>query len=721
MISGDHIREMSAVRWKVPERIGRLDELASNLWWSWHPRGRQVFRAMDYVLWRVGGHNPVRQLREISPERLQRVAVNGEFLQLYDSVMAEFDADMTTKDTWFDVNYPGLLGGPVAYFSMEFAIHNSLPIYAGGLGVLAGDTCKEVSDLGLPFVGVGFMYPQGYFHQRISSAGAQEEMYKQLDFDEAPVSPVLDADGRRLVVKVGLQEGSISVAVWQVRVGRVSVYLLDTNVEDNSPEERWLSSRLYVSDQEVRLQQEIVLGMGGVRALRAMGIKPAIWHINEGHTAFLVLERIREWMEQGVTFTEAARQVASTAVFTTHTPIAAGHDVFHVGLVEKYLDPYCRSLGIDHKELLALGQQFGPQDQGFNMAVLALRTSNHRYGVSRQHGSVARSMWGSSLWPGAEESDVPIGHITNGVHVPTWLAPEMHAVFRKYIADDWLERQDEGGLWARVYDIPDGELWRVRRLLRHKLMGAILEAAQRSWAKGEVESRHLVAIGALLHPDLLTVGFVKRFAEYKRPTLIFQDIERLKRLVNDPLRPVQIIFAGKSHPADLASKHLVQRVFNLAADRDFRGRIAFVEDYDMHLAHFLVQGVDVWLNNPRRLLEACGTSGMKASINGVLHLSVRDGWWDEGYNGSNGWAIGPSLKPAAWEEEDRLDADAIYTILERDIVPMFYTRDEKGVPVHWVRMAKEAIRSVMPDFCARRMKKEYCERVLGPAAQQSKH
>jgi starch phosphorylase len=711
---------MSAVRWKVPERIGRLDELANNLWWSWHPRGRQVFRALDYVLWRVGGHNPVRQLREISPERLQRVAVNAEFLELYDSVLAEFDADVTSEDTWFRANYPALLGGPVAYFSMEFAIHNSLPIYAGGLGVLAGDTCKEASDLGLPFVGVGFMYPQGYFHQRISSAGSQEEIYKQLDFDEAPVSPVLDADGRRLVVRVGLQEGSISVAVWQVRVGRVNVYLLDTNVEDNDPEHRWLSSRLYVADQEVRLQQEIVLGMGGVRVLRAMGINPAIWHINEGHTAFLVLERIREGAQRGMTFAEASRSVGPSTVFTTHTPVAAGHDVFHVDLMRKYFDPYCRSLGIDHTDCLSLGQQFGPGDQGFNMAVLALKTSDHRYGVSRLHGSVARRMWGAALWPGAQENEVPIRQITNGVHVPTWIAPEMHAVFRKYIADDWLERQDEGGLWARVYDIPDGELWRARRLLRHKLMGAILEAAQRSWAKGEVESRHLVAIGALLHPDLLTVGFVKRFAEYKRPTLIFQDIERLKRMVNDPLRPVQIVFAGKSHPADLASKYLVQRVFNLAADREFRGRIAFVEDYDMHLAHFLVQGVDVWLNNPRRLLEACGTSGMKASINGALHLSVRDGWWDEGYNGANGWAIGPTVKPSAWEEEDKLDADAIYSILERDIVPLFYTRDEKGVPVRWMGMVKEAIRSVMPGFCAKRMIREYCETVLGPAARQTR-
>ena len=709
---------MNDLHWKIPERIGRLEELANNLWWSWHPRGREVFRALDYVLWRLSGHNPVKQLRDVTPDRLQRLAAEPEFLELYDSITAEFDAEMTTKDTWFDANYPHLLDGPVAYFSMEFAIHNSLPIYAGGLGVLAGDTCKEASDLGLPFVGVGFMYPQGYFHQRISAAGTQEEIYRQLDFHEAPVNPVLDQDGRRLLVKVELGQASLFVTVWQVRVGRMSLYLLDTNVEGNEPNQRFLSSRLYVADWVARLQQEIVLGMGGVRVLRALGIKPAIWHVNEGHTAFMVLERIREEVERGMPFDEAAQKVRASTVFTTHTPVPAGHDVFPVDLVEKYFDAYCQSLKIGHKECLALGQQYGPGDQGFNMTVLALKMSDHRYGVSRLHGIVARKMW-HGLWPGVEEEQVPIGHITNGVHVPTWIAPEMYQLFRKHIAENWMERQDDADLWERVHDIPDGELWRVRRILRHKLMGNLLEAAQGAWAKGDVEAHYLVAIGTLLHPDVLTLGFVRRFAEYKRPTLIFQDIERLKRLVRDPLRPVQLVFAGKSHPNDFASKYLIQRVFSLASDRDFLGRIAFVEDYDMHLAHFLTQGVDVWLNNPRLLNEASGTSGMKASINGVLQFSIRDGWWDEGYNGANGWTIGQPVKPVNLDEEDRRDAEDIYSLLETAIVPLYYTRDQNGVPLGWMRMVKETIRSVTPAFSTRRLIKEYCERILGPAAEQS--
>jgi starch phosphorylase len=711
---------MSALQRKIPERIGRLAELANNLWWSWHPRGREVFRGLDYVLWRLSGHNPVRQLRDVTPDRLREIAADPQFLELYDSVMAEFDAEMATNETWFNANYPHLLDGPVAYFSMEFAIHNSLPIYAGGLGILAGDTCKEASDIGLPFVGVGFMYPQGYFHQRISDAGTQEEVYRQLDFDEAPVNPVLGPDGRRLLVKVELGLGSLLVAVWQVRVGRVNVYLLDSNVEDNAPEQRWLSSRLYVSGRELRIQQEIILGMGGVRVLRALGITPAIWHANEGHTGFMMLERVREEVERGRSFAEAAAKVRANTVFNTHTPVPAGHDVFSIELVEKYFDPYCRSLGIGHKECLALGQQFGPGDQSFNMAVLGLKMSDHRYGVSRLHGTVARKMW-RPLWPRVEEDQVPIGHITNGVHVPTWIAPEMYNLYRKYIAEDWLDRQDDADLWERVRDIPDGELWRARRILRHKLMGVILEAAQSAWAKGGVEAQHLVAVGTLLHPDLLTIGFVRRFVEYKRPTLIFRDIERLKRLVSDPLRPIQIVFAGKSHPADFPSKYLVHTVFRLAGDRSFMGRIVFVEDYDMHLAHFLTQGVDVWLNNPRWLNEACGTSGMKASMNGVLQLSVRDGWWDEGYNGVNGWAIGQASKPATLEEEDRRDSEAIYSLLERDVVPLFYTRDQNGLPLGWTRMVKETIRSVLPLFCTRRMIKQYSDRVLVPAAEESRY
>ncbi len=700
--------------WRIPERIGRLEELAHNLWWSWQPEARELFRNVNYVLWRIGGHNPVKQLRQTSPERLQQIAADPHFLALYDGVMARFDAEVIGQRTWFGATYPDLLKGPVAYYSMEFAIHSSLPMYAGGLGILAGDTCKEASDLGLPVVGVGFMYPQGYFRQHISAAGAQEEVYQQLDFDEAPIKRVLTGDGGRVLAKVPLGRETVSLAAWRVRVGRVEVYLLDTNVTDNAPKLRQLSARLYVADPEVRLQQEIVLGMGGVRILRALGIQPAIWHSNEGHTAFMTLERVREYVEKGMPFAEAAQKVRSNTIFTTHTPVPAGQDVFPAELVERYLSSYCSSMDFGRKECLKLGQLDGSDGRTFNMAALALRMAEQRYGVSRIHGTVARKMW-RVLWPEAEVDSVPIFHVTNGIHTPSWVAFEMRGLYEKYLGADWLERHDDPSLWEKVLEIPDDELWNVRRILRHKLIDGVDELAQNAWATKEVEPHQLVGIGALLHPEVLTVGFVRRFAEYKRPTLLFQDIERLKRIVRDTFRPVQIVFAGKSHPADQASKELVRRVFALAMDREFMGRIAFLEDYDMHMARYLAQGVDVWLNTPRRLNEACGTSGMKAVLNGVLHMSVRDGWWDEGFDGSNGWAIGDVVKPPTIEEEDRADAEAVYRVLERDVVPLFYMRDRQGVPHGWMRMVKESIRTLAPRFSTRRMMKEYIECSLGPA------
>jgi len=693
----------------LPERIARLDELANNLWWSWHPQARDLFRALDYPLWRLGGHNPVKQLREISPDRLQEAASDPAFLTLYDSVMSAFDADVSAQGAWCATNYPHLLQDPVAYFSMEFAIHNSLPIYAGGLGVMAGDTCKEASDLGLPLVGVGLMYPQGYFHQHISSDGWQEEVYRQLDFDEAPINPVPPHQGHKFLIQVQLDNRAVSIGVWQVKMGCAIVYLLDTNVEENAPQDRQLSARLYIADRELRIGQEIILGIGGVRVLRALGIKPAIWHANEGHTAFMMLERTREEVEKGASFAEAAQRVRATTVFTTHTPVLAGQDSFPVQLVERYFDGYWDTLGIKREAFLKLGQLDSTSDQAFNMTAFALRMADQRNGVSQLHGAVARRMW-HGLWPEAGEQEVPISYVTNGIHVPTWIAPELGHLYEKYLGQDWVKRHDEASLWERVLDIPDDELWTVRRLLKRKLLAVMLERAQKRWAEGEVTPQQVIATGTLLNPEVLTIGFVRRFTEYKRPTLIFHDIERLKRIVRDRWRPVQIIFAGKSHPADFPSKYLLRQVYALTMDREFGGRIAFVEDYDMHMAHYLVQGVDLWLNNPRRLQEACGTSGMKASLNGVLHLSILDGWWHEGYNGANGWAIGDGLAKASSEEEDKEDADALYCLLEEKIVPLYYERDRRGVPHGWILMIKEAIRSVVPLFCTRRMLKNYVER-----------
>ena len=699
---------------RLPKRIGRLDELAHNLWWSWHPQARDLFRILDYPLWRTSGHNPVKQLRDISSDKLKAAAADPAFLTLYDYVMSIFDADMSKQNTWVNTNHPDLLRGPITYFSMEFAIHNSLPIYAGGLGILGGDICKEASDLGLPLVGVGFMYPHGYFHQRISAEGWQEETYRELDFTEAPITPVIFPQGKKPLLKVNLDAKSLFVAVWQVKVGRVSIYLLDTNVEGNASQDRQLSARLYIADSELRIQQEIVLGIGGVRILRALGIKPAIWHANEGHTAFMMLERVREEMEKGATFEEAVRKVQATTIFTTHTPVPAGHDVFPVHLVEKYFHNYCSSLGIDRRTFLELGQGDGVRQDTFNMTALALTLSGQCNAVSKLHGAVTRKMW-HVLWPECKENEVPISHITNGIHVPTWVAPALGQLYEKYLGRDWINKHDDPKLWERVMDIPDEELWSVRRLLKRDLLVTMRERARKRWAEPEPALHQTLAMGALLDPWVLTIGFVRRFTEYKRPALIFYDIERLKRIINNEEWPVQIVFAGKSHPADLQSKYLIRQVYTLATNREFQGRIAFVEDYDMHIAHYLVRGVDVWLNTPRRLNEACGTSGMKASLNGVPNLSVRDGWWYEGYNRANGWAIGDGPRIYSPADEDKEDAEALYRILEQEIIPLYYDRDRDGVPHGWVHVVKEAIRSVVPGFCVRRTLKEYTNQIYLPA------
>jgi starch phosphorylase len=703
---------------KIPERIDKLEELANNLWWSWHPQARNVFRILDYQLWKLSGHNPVRELHEVNPETLQAAARDPSFLALYDSVMSSFDANMSDSDTWVSSNYPTLLNGPVAYFSMEYAIHNSLPIYAGGLGILSGDVCKEASDLGLPLVAVGFMYPQGYFHQYLcgSSDSCQQELYEQLDFDRAPINRVLSTKGDTALAEVQLGDIVLAIGVWRVRVGRTNIYLLDTNLDRNAAQYRQLAARLYIADQELRLQQEAVLGIGGVRVLRALGISPTIWHANEGHTAFMMLERIREEVTKGISFAKAMSRVQATTVFTTHTPVLAGHDIFPAQLVEKYFSGYWESLGIDRETFFQLGRQDGSGAQSFNMTALAMRMANHRCAVSQLHEKVTRRMW-RGLWPEVPEDQAPISHVTNGIHVPSWIAPELYYLLEKYLGKDWIKEHDDNRLWERLLDIQDGELWTVHQLLKNKLISTVRVRARKRWVQNNAAPGEMPAMGTLLDPEVLTIAFARRFTEYKRPMLIFQDIERLKQIINNDWHPVQIIFAGKSHPADLPSKHLVQQVYHLALDRKFQGRIAFIENHDMHLARYLVHGVDVWLNTPRRLREACGTSGMKASLNGVLNLSVRDGWWHESYNGNNGWALDGNLDAPKPEEEDKADAEALYRLLEEQIVPLYYARDRNGVPHGWVRMIKESIRSIVPVFCTRRMLKEYTEKMYRAAAQ----
>jgi starch phosphorylase len=697
----------------LPERIARLDQLALDLWWSWHPEGRIVFRTLDYSLWRSTAHNPVLMLRLIERQKLERAAADEDFLLLYDRAVDRLDEARSTHRTWWAQRFPQFNGQTIAYFSAEFALHQSLPIYAGGLGVLAGDHCKEAADLGVPLIGVGFMYPQGYFHQRVSAEGWQEETYERLNWADAPIEPALTPDGKPCITAVPLGDRSVLVAVWQVRVGRVKLYLLDTDLEENAPWDRELSARLYGGDRETRIQQEIVLGIGGVRALKALGVEPAVFHLNEGHAAFVVLQRIRDLLETGVSFDRALDEIRQSTIFTTHTPVPAGHDAFPFFLVEKHLAGCWGTLGPNRERFLALGSYDNGGGPLFNMTALALRSASEVNGVSQLHGEVTRSMW-QPMWPGVPVEQVPVGAVTNGVHVPTWIAPDMADLFAKYLGPDWLERHDDPAAWDVILGIPDEELWAVRASLREYLFAFVRERARLRWTVDRVSTPRIVSAGTLLEPGTLTIGFARRFAGYKRPDLVFHDADRLAALLNSVERPVQIIFAGKAHPADDVGKHHLQQVYRRALDPKFGGRVAFVDDYDLHVAHFLVQGCDVWLNNPRKPLEASGTSGMKAAINGVPHLSIGDGWWAEGFTGANGWVIESGARGNE-AEMDVADAGALYRLLEEEVIPAFYDRDEAGVPHRWMRVVKESIRSVAPRFSARRMVKEYAERMYGTA------
>ena len=698
-----------------PGRIHRIGELATDVWWSWQPGARQLFRQLDLKAWRSTAHNPARMLRTIGAETLQRAAEDPAFVKLYDAAISGLDAARHPKQSWWKSEGPELGGKVIAYFSAEFALHQSLPIYAGGLGVLAGDHCKEASDLGIPLVGIGFMYPQGYFHQRVSSDGWQQEHYERINWADAPIETAITPDGKPCIVAVPLGDRTVLAAVWRVRVGHVRLFLLDTDLEENAPWDRELSARLYGGDRETRIQQEVILGIGGVRVLRAMGLEPAVWHLNEGHAAFVVLQRIREHIERGLSFDDALEMVRKSTVFTTHTPVPAGHDAFPYHLVEKHLAGCWGDLGQHRARFLALGEHDSGHGSMFNMTALAMRAAGGINAVSELHGHVTREMW-QGMWPGQPVDAVPVQAITNGVHVPTWVAANVRELLTAHLGEDWIRRVDDPATWQRFDAIPDAELWRVRLTLRDALFAWIRERARQRWTIERVAPPRVVTHGAMLDPDALTIGYARRFAQYKRPELIFHDVERLARILNAPGRPVQLVFAGKAHPADDPAKHHLQRVFRRALDPMFGGRVAFIDDYDLHVAHLLVQGCDVWLNNPRKPLEASGTSGMKAALNGVPHLSIGDGWWAEGFTGDNGWLIEGGADANNHEAADRADAEALYTLLERDVVPAFYDRDQAGVPAAWMRVVREAMRTNLPRFSTARMLKEYVRRLYAPTA-----
>lgn len=699
----------------LPERIGRLAELAYNLWWSWHPEAQHLFSDVDPQLWEDVYHNPVKFLDQVRHATLEQAADKPDYAARYNSVMAAFDKYMQATDTWYGVAHPGK-EGPVAYFSFEFGLHESLPIYSGGLGVLAGDHVKGASDLGVPMVFVGYLYPQGYFRQIINVEGWQEAEYPKIDFDDEPVLPAQTPDGREVIVEVQLPGRVILAKVYSFQVGRVQLFMLDTDIHPNAPADRELSSRLYGGDQEMRIAQEMVLGIGGVRALRKLGISPAAWHMNEGHAAFLILELARERVANGEMFDEAIKEVALSTVFTTHTPVAAGNDAFSFDLMSKYFSHYAPQLGITEEQLLDLAKEGQPWGPAFSMTALALHGSSYANGVSKLHGRVSRNMW-HWLFPSvATVDDVPISSITNGVHTGTWLAPELYAFFTKYLGEDWYLRLDDPATWQPLYMAPDRELWEIHSRLKSDMVAF----ARRRMAVWYGRNNMPNDAASLLDPDTLTIGFARRFATYKRATLIFSDVDRLLSIMNSAERPMQMVFAGKAHPKDEPGKQFIQQVNWAAKHAGLQGKVVFLEEYDMNVARYLVQGVDVWLNTPRRPYEASGTSGMKASLNGNPNLSVLDGWWAEGYNGKNGWAIGEGQEYGNPGEQDWHDVVSLYTTLEQSVVPAYYERDANGVPEQWVAIMKEAIVSCAPTFSMHRQVKEYTENFYIPAMQAGK-
>jgi starch phosphorylase len=699
----------------LPEELAALHRIAYNLWWSWEPGAIELFKRLDPELWKETRHNPVEILGILQQTTLDGLKADEGFM----AHLAEVDEKLKeylSARTWYGKTYDGEKTMKVAYFSMEFGLHESLPVYSGGLGVLAGDHLKSASDLGLPLAGVGLLYRQGYFRQYLNIEGWQQEFYPENDFYNLPLHLERDAAGAPLAFELDLAGRQVKVHIWRVDVGRIPLYLLDTNLEDNVPEDREITTRLYGGDQDMRIRQEILLGIGGIRALRLLEVEPNICHMNEGHAAFLGLERIRHLMEERkMRFSEALEAVRAGNVFTTHTPVEAGIDHFSADLLEKYLGRYYRSMGLSRDEFLGLGRQ-NPRNhhETFCMAVLALRLASHSNGVSQLHGEVSRKMW-KNVWPELPEEHLPLTSITNGVHMKTWISSEMAGLLIRYLGTRWLEDTSDASLWRRVGRIPDAELWRTHKRGRERLVNIARRRLKEQLRQVGATAKEISVADEVLDPDILTIGFARRFATYKRGTLLLRDLERLARILNNPTQPVQIIFAGKAHPADHQGKELIRQIVQLSHQERFRHRIVFLEDYDMAVAHYLVQGVDVWLNTPRRPMEASGTSGMKVAFNGGLNMSVLDGWWCEGYKGNNGWAIGKGEVYDDIEYQNEVEGRAIFDLLEKEIVPLFYDRGQDGIPRNWIACVKASLQTLCPVFNTDRMVQEYAEHCYIPS------
>ena len=694
----------------VPERISRLKELSYNLWFSWHQESLDLFRKLNEDKWEELKHNPVKMLLEVNYQDLQRAAEDKDFLNLYDKVMAAMDSYMN-GDTWFKQKYPDLAEKSIAYFSAEFGLHESLPIYSGGLGVLAGDHCKAASDIGLPLVGVGLLYKQGYFTQRINREGWQEAHYPYQNYNQMPVKPAVDQEGKEVIITVELPGRSLYLKVWQIQVGRISIYLMDADITMNSEQDRQLTAQLYGGDKDTRISQEMILGIGGVRALRRVGINPVAWHINEGHAAFLCLERLQELVQAGVPLATAKEAVRASTVFTTHTPVPAGHDVFDVDKVDFYLNRYYSLLGIDKGHFMQFG--YDQQQRSFNMTILAMNFAAYCNGVSKLHGEVSRKMF-HYLYDNIPVEEVPITSVTNGIHTLTWISHELKLLLDTYLDPAWQTNLSNYSLWNGVDNIPDKDLWNMHKNLKKKAIQFVRQSLSNQMSRNQESAEDIGGVADYLNPDAFTIGFARRFATYKRATLLFRDKERLARLFTHPERPVQIIFAGKAHPADRPGQELIKDIFELSRQEPFRGKIIFIENYDMDVARHLVQGVDMWLNTPRWPMEASGTSGMKAAANGVINCSVLDGWWPEAYRQDNGFAIGKQTGYRTDDEQDMDDVYHLYSILEDQIIPTYYQQVD-GYPPEWIKLMKNCIKSIAPEFSTERMVKEYTERFYSEA------
>ena len=707
---------------QLPKRINKLSTIANNLWWSWNTEFLRLFQRIDMDLWEESEKNPVKFLKHVSQERLESVAKDITFLKEYDKIVDDFEGYMNSKNTWFSKNYPEEKEDLIAYFSAEYGLDQTIPIYSGGLGILSGDHLKSASDLGIPLVAVGLLYKNGYFNQKIDGEGQQQTEYHEIDLYDLPINPVKNDMGEDLIIHVKFPKRRLYLKVWSINVGRIKLYLLDSDIEKNNEEDRDVTLKLYGGDQEMRIRQEIVLGQAGVELLtKYLKLNPTVYHMNEGHSAFLTLEIMKNIIAQKKVSFEVAKEIASSkTVFTTHTPVPAGNDIFPLDLVEKYFKDFWPKLGLSREEFLKLGMKPSTElDKGFNMGILALKIAGKKNGVSKLHGAVSRELFGE-IWPEIASNEAPIGYVTNGIHTCSWLAPKMKELFNKYLIPYWQDSMYQDQVWEKIKNVPNDKIWAIHNDRKQKLLKIVKENTTERLRRSGYSYEAINEITSKINPNALTIGFARRFATYKRATLIFKDLERITQILNNSDRPIQLIFAGKAHPADKEGQDLIKYIHQISMMPQFKGKIFLLENYNIAMSRYLISGVDVWLNNPRRPMEASGTSGQKASVNGVINFSVLDGWWAEGYTQTNGWTIGSNNEYESYEAQDQADSQSLYRTLEEKIIPIYYERNKNNLPEKWIEIMKNSIITTGGKYSTSRMLVDYTNQYYMPLAKLTK-